>query len=408
MKKQRIIVVGGGAAGFFAGISAKTHNPQSEVIILEKSQKSLSKVKVSGGGRCNVTHACFNLSDLLKHYPRGAKFLRKIFQKWAVQDTIDWFEKRKVKLKTEGDGRMFPTTDSSQTIIDCFLKESQKLGIDIRKQHQVEEILPQENEQILLKIKKQDSILANKVIIATGGSPKIENLAWLEKLGHKIENPVPSLFTFNIPKNPIQNLKGIAWQNTKLKILKTKLQEEGIILITHWGFSGPAVLKLSAWGARVLENLDYQFDFQINWLPQLQEDNLRQELFDLKNTLAKRQIQNKNPFDFPNRLWLFFLEKSQIDITKRWLDLSKKDINKLINTLLNDIYTIKGKTTFKEEFVTCGGISLSDVNNQTMESKVIPNLYFAGEVLDIDGITGGFNFQSAWATGFLAGKNSIK
>lgn len=404
---MKIIIVGGGAAGFFASIAAKTHNPTAEVIILEKTTKVLSKVKVSGGGRCNVTHACFELGKLVKNYPRGEKFLRKVFEQWSVQNTIDWFQTRGVELKTESDNRMFPITDDSQTIIDCFIQETQNLGIKVRKQQEITSIDIQENGQFLLYIKKQESLVADKLIVATGGSPKLQGLNFLQNFNLKTENPVPSLFTFNIPKNPIQNLQGVSWKNTRLKILKTKLQEKGIMLITHWGISGPAVLRLSAWGARILEKMKYHFQVQINYLPNYKEDDLREKLISLKTDLNKRQIQNKNPFEFPNRLWLFFLEKSNIPNDKTWATLSKKEINKLINTLQNDIYEVKGKTTFKEEFVTCGGISLTEIDKETMESKQIPNLFFAGEILDIDAITGGFNFQAAWATGFLAGKKAV-
>jgi len=404
----KIIIVGGGAAGFFAAISAKKHNPKAQVIILEKTTKLLSKVKISGGGRCNVTNACFELGELVKNYPRGSKFLRNVFEKWAVQDTIDWFESRGVQLKTEKDNRIFPITRNSQTIVDCLLQETRKLGIKINTKQEIISIEVQENQSFLLKIKKQESILADKLIIATGGSPKLQRLTFLEELKLKIIPPVPSLFTFNIPKNPIQNLQGISYKNARLKILKTKLKEEGIILITHWGFSGPAVLRLSAWGARVLKEMNYEFDLQVNYLPEYKEVDLREYLFNLKGTLQKRKIQNKNPFEVPNRLWALFLEKSNISKEKIWAEVSKKEINKLINTLQNDTYEVRGKTTFKEEFVTCGGVSLSEINKQTMQSKKIPNLFFAGEVLDIDAITGGFNFQSAWATGFLAGKSATQ
>lgn len=400
---MEVAIIGGGAAGFFAAISCKTHHPKANVTIYERSGKLLSKVKVSGGGRCNVTHACFHISQLSKFYPRGEKQLKKAFTQFSTQDTIDWFEQRDVKLKTEADNRMFPVTDNSQTIIDCLLNEAQKAGIAIslnKPVHAIQKITT--GFQLLLK--NEHYIHADKVIVATGGSPKLSGFQWLKALGHKIEPPVPSLFTFNMPQESITTLMGIAVDAVMVRVQGTTLKQHGPLLITHWGMSGPAVLKLSAWGARVLHDLNYQFKIQVNWLGECTEQSARNTLTAMQSAHKKRKITNQNLFRLPNRLWLFLVEKTGINVQASWGDLGNKSINRLLNTLLNDVYTVQGKTTFKEEFVTCGGISLQDVSIHTMESKVCPGLYFAGEVLDIDGITGGFNFQAAWTTGFIAGK----
>lgn len=397
-----IAVIGGGAAGFFAAISCKTHHPDSRVAIYEKSDKLLAKVKISGGGRCNVTHACFTNSQLVKYYPRGGKELKKAFGYFSTSNTVKWFESRGVKLKTEEDGRMFPVTNDSQTIINCLMRETEKLGISIEL-HQP--ILSIEKESERFKLALRDKIIyADKVIIASGGSPKAEGFAWLEKLGHSIESPVPSLFTFNMPNEAVKNLMGVSVENASVRIPGTKLKTEGPLLITHWGMSGPAVLKLSAWGARVLKDLNYKFTIQVNWLGEMNEDQARTILEEEVRLHPKKKISNSNVFKLPNRLYFFLLSKIGIHAENTMEGMGKKNQNRLLNTLLNDEYKVEGKTTFKEEFVTCGGIKLSEVSMDTMESKKCPGLYFAGEVLDIDGVTGGFNFQSAWTTGFIAGK----
>lgn len=402
---NRTAVIGGGAAGFFAAISAKVHSPSSEVIIFEKTSKLLAKVKVSGGGRCNVTHACFQSSELAKFYPRGGKQLRKAFDEFNTRDTVDWFENRGVALKTEDDNRMFPTTDDSQTIIDCLMSETKKLGIRISISSSILEVNKLDSRfELTLKSGVQTF---DKVIIASGGSPKAEGFDWLKALGHEIVSPVPSLFTFNMPKEPIKELMGLSVPNASVRVQGTKLVQSGPLLITHWGMSGPAVLKTSAWGARALSDMNYQFIAHVNWLGRVIENELRQMIESVIAEFGKRMLRNKNPFDMPQRLWEFLLEKVGLSLEKLWSELGKKGINKLVNILLNDEYSVSGKTTFKEEFVTCGGISLSDVDFKTMESRKCPGLYFAGEVLDVDGVTGGFNFQAAWTTGFIAGKASV-
>ena len=397
-----VAVIGGGAAGFFAAISCKTHHPEASVIIYEKSDKLLAKVKVSGGGRCNVTHACFTNSQLVKFYPRGEKQLKKAFAQFTTTDTVKWFEGRGVRFKTEADGRMFPVTDSSQTIINCLLREIDKLGISILL-HQPIMAIDKENDTFKLTLRDK-IIYADKVIIASGGSPKTEGFDWLKELGHTIEPPVSSLFTFNMPNESVKSLMGVSVDNASVRIPGTKLKTEGPLLITHWGMSGPAILKLSAWGARILKDFNYQFTIQVNWLGLLNEDKAREILLEETRVHPKKKISNSNPFQLPNRLYLFLLSKIEINPETTLEEVGKRNQNRLLNTLLNDEYKVEGKTTFKEEFVTCGGVSLNDVSMDTMGSKKCKGLYFSGEVLDIDGVTGGFNFQAAWTTGFIAGK----
>ena len=399
---MKVAIVGGGAAGFFAAFSVKEHHPESQVTIFEKSDKLLSKVKISGGGRCNVTHACFQVSQLSKFYPRGAKQLKKAFSIFQPKDTVAWFRARGIDLKTESDGRMFPVTDDSQTIIDCFLHEAQIKKIQIVKHSRVNELYPEKSGFTLVFNESKEHF--DKVIIASGGSPKARGFEWLKNIGHTIINPIPSLFTFNMPEEPVKDLMGLVVENATARIQGTKLQYTGPILITHWGMSGPAILKLSAWGARLLYDHNYKFNVQMNWLSVKSENEVHDMINAEMDRIRKKKIANANPFGLPNRMWLFLLEKVQINSDSPWMELSKKNRNKLVNVLLNDVYAVSGKTTFKEEFVTCGGISLSDVNINTMQSIVCKDLYFAGEVLDIDGITGGFNFQAAWTTGYIAGK----
>lgn len=398
-----IAIIGGGAAGFFSAISCKAHHPHARVTLYEKSGKLLSKVKVSGGGRCNVTNACDNIAQFAKHYPRGEKHLKKALRQFSAADTIEWFEKRGVRLIVEADMRMFPSTNDSQTIINCLLQEASNHQVAIKFRTPIMK-LEQEGKQFLLTFQDQTTAKADKVVVATGGSPKPEGLLWLQALGHTIIPPVPSLFTFNMPHETIRSLMGIVVNPVSVKVQSTKLIAEGPLLITHWGMSGPAILKLSAWGARALYEHDYKFKLQVNWLGSIKEHQLRETLTSSITSIRKRNMSNGNPFQLPNRFWEFIILKAGINGKTTWAELSKKSINKLIDTLLNDVYDVSGKTTFKEEFVTCGGVSLDDINIETMESKPCPGLFFAGEVLDIDGITGGFNFQAAWTTGFIAGK----
>jgi len=406
---KQLIVIGGGAAGFFCAVNAARMDRLLKVTIIEKSNKLLSKVKVSGGGRCNVTHACFDIPEMSKRYPRGQHFVKKAFHQFFTTDTISWFEERGVKLKTEDDGRMFPVTDSSQTIIDCLLKEANKFGVEILMNKEVKSLSMVNGEwSIKLSDSRPDSyrdLSSDYVCIASGGYPKSSMFDWLKELGHSIEEPVPSLFTFNLPKHPITKLMGVSVERAKVKIQNSKLEEEGPILITHWGLSGPVVLRLSAWGARELKERNWKFGINVNWLPDFNEQSLREKFQGLRNTNASQKIINKNSFGLPSRLWEFFAEQSGIKNEWRWADLPSAEQNKFIKNLCSYEYEVKGKTTFKEEFVTSGGIKLNEVDANTMMSKKVANLFFAGEVLDVDGITGGFNFQHAWTSGFIAAKS---
>ena len=404
-EQQKVAIIGGGAAGFFAAISAKSHWPNAEVCILEKSNKLLAKVKISGGGRCNVTHDCPDIVELSKAYPRGEKQLRKAFHQFSATDTIHWFESRNVPLKTYPDGCIFPQANDSQVIIDLFLKECRTLGIGILLQQNITKISPHSSGVTIINNQQQQEY--DRVIICTGGSPKISGLTWLSDLGLDIVEPLPSLFTFNMPQNPICELMGIVVSQASAKIEGTKLVGQGPLLITHWGMSGPAILLLSAWGARILAQNNYHFFVLINWLDTCKDEELRALLNSTAAAHAAKKISNWNPTTLSNRLWIHLLERSDIHPDLRWSELGKKALNRLVNTLLNDRYEIKGKTTFKEEFVTAGGVALSEINFQTMQAKKIPNLSFAGELLDIDGITGGYNFQAAWTTGFIAGKHAL-
>ena len=400
---KHLIVIGGGAAGFFCAINAARMNRSLKVTIIEKSNKLLSKVKVSGGGRCNVTHACFDITEMSKHYPRGQHFVKKAFHQFFTTDTINWFEEREVTLKTEEDGRMFPVTDSSQTIIDCLLKEANKYNVEILMNKEVRN-LSMANSEWSMVISNSERLSANFVCIASGGYPKSSMFDWLKETGHTIEEPVPSLFTFNLPGHPITKLMGVSVRNAKVKIVGTKLEEEGAMLVTHWGLSGPAVLRLSAWGARELKERNWAFGISVNWVKDFNEQNLKERFRELRNEYASQKIVNKNQFGLPSRLWEFLAGQSGIKNEWRWADLPATEQNRFIKNLCSYECGVKGKTTFKEEFVTAGGIKLNEVDANTMMSKKVSNLFFAGEVLDVDAITGGFNFQHAWTSGFVSAK----
>jgi predicted Rossmann fold flavoprotein len=395
-----IIIVGGGAAGFFTAINIVEKNPKLKVAILERGAEVLQKVRISGGGRCNVTHAIFEPNELVKFYPRGEKELRGPFHQFCSGDTIEWFEKHGVELKIEGDGRMFPVSNSSQTIIDCFLKATQKLGIAVLTGQSVQSIFNLEvSGENLWKIETQsENYLAEKLILATGSNPKIWEM--LQTFGHAVVSPIPSLFTFNIKDSRIKELPGVAAQVT-VKVKDTKLTSTGPLLITHWGMSGPAILKLSAWGARILHDKNYQFTIFVNWLNDADKEDVEKKLKDLKQEHAKKSVSKKSPFELTNRLWESLVLASGIESETKWADLSKIQLQNLVNQLTNGTFQVNGKSTFKEEFVTAGGIDLKEINFKTMESKLHENLYFAGEIVNIDAITGGFNFQNAWTSGFI-------
>lgn len=394
--KYDIIIVGGGAAGFFTAINIVEKNPKLKVAILERGKEVLSKVRVSGGGRCNVTHACFVPNDLVKFYPRGEKELRGPFHQFCSGDTIEWFEKHGVELKIEDDGRMFPKTDSSQTIIDCFLTATQKLGIDILTGQSVQSLYKGEN---YWKVETtNETYSCQKIVMTTGSNPKIWEM--LTEIGHSIVPAVPSLFTFNIKDKRIKDLMGLS-AFASVKVKNTKLSASGPLLITHWGMSGPGILRLSAWGARELFDKNYQFVLQVNWLNDLTFEETIEKLKELKQEHSKKAVSKKSPFELPNRLWESLVLASNISEETKWADLSKNQLTNLADQLTNGEFQVNGKSTFKEEFVTAGGINLKEINFKTMESKLHQNLYFAGEILNIDAITGGFNFQNAWTGGFI-------
>lgn len=400
IKNFDIIIVGGGAAGFFTAINIAEKNPKLKIAILERGKEVLSKVRVSGGGRCNVTHACFDPNELVKFYPRGEKELRGPFHQFCSGDTIEWFEKHGVELKIEDDGRMFPVSNSSQTIIDCFLKATEKLGIKVLTGQSVQSIFKKED---CWKIDTQnENFAAAKLVMATGSNPKIWEM--LQEQGHAIVSPVPSLFTFNIKDPRIKELPGVAARVT-VNVKDTKLKSTGPLLITHWGMSGPAILKLSAWGARILHDKNYQFTIFVNWLNDVETEDAEKILKDLKQEHAKKAVSKKSPFDFPNRLWESLVFASEIGSETKWADLSRNQLQNLALQLTKAKFQVNGKSTFKEEFVTAGGIDLKEINFKTMESKLHQNLYFAGEIVNIDAITGGFNFQNAWTSGFILANN---
>ena len=403
MKQIRVGVIGAGAAGYFSAIHAAMGN--AEVTLLEKTTKTLAKVKISGGGRCNVTHAAFEISNLAKNYPRGEKFLKKVFRHFAVNETISWFESRNVPLKTEEDGRMFPVSDNSQSIIDALQREILNHDVKILLSFGVEEVIKVGN---WFKVRSKDKTLEfDRLIICSGGHPKAEGFSFIKEMGHSIEAPVPSLFTFNTPQEPIRKLMGISVPEAHVRLEGTKLAYSGPLLITHWGLSGPAVLKLSAFGAKWLHDQQYHANAHIRWNRNWTEEFLITNLQIFKNQHPKKKIRSNPLFSLPLRLWEHLVERSEISEESIWQNLAKKQLNKLVQNLFCYIVTVKGKTTFKEEFVTAGGVALDEVEPETMQSKLVNGLFFAGEVLNIDGITGGFNFQAAWSTGYLAGVNAI-
>ncbi|WP_430813599.1 NAD(P)/FAD-dependent oxidoreductase [Carboxylicivirga sp. RSCT41] len=402
---MRIGVIGGGAAGFFSAIAAKENYPDADVIIFERSRRVLSKVKVSGGGRCNVTNGCTSIPELCEAYPRGGRSLKKVFHVFSTSDTMKWFKSRGVPLVIQDDNCVFPVSQDSQSIIDCFLKECQRLGVKIKTQAGVSSIKECSNGFELNFVNDTHKAeYFNKVIVTTGGSPRAAGLEWLKSLGHKIEQPVPSLFTFNMPNEKVTKLMGVVVEKAMVAIQGTKLKAEGPLLITHWGMSGPAILKLSAFGARLINDMNYNFKFQVNWCNEQRSDNVLNTLQSIVRQSPNKVLANVKPYGLSERLWLFLLEKCDLSSRKKWGELGKKGLNKLTNILINDEYTVKGSSRFREEFVTCGGVSLKSIQISTMESKVCKNLYFAGEVLDIDAITGGYNLQAAWSTAYVAGQ----
>ncbi|SNR14804.1 BaiN/RdsA family NAD(P)/FAD-dependent oxidoreductase [Tenacibaculum jejuense] len=394
---NKIVIIGGGAAGFFTAINAKELNPDLDITILEKGKEVLQKVKISGGGRCNVTHACFEPKELIKFYPRGSKELLGPFHQFMTGDTFEWFENRDVPLKIENDNRVFPEANTSQAVIDCFQKAVEKLNIKVLTSQNVTSFYQQENKWVINT--KNDSFIADKLVIAAGSSKKIWELS--KELGHSVINTVPSLFTFNIKDERIKDLGGISVPNASVKILDSKLENFGPLLITHWGLSGPAVLKLSAFGARILAEKKYSYKVAVNWLSK-STNQITEELNRLKKVNAKKQIGLKSPFsEIPRRLWERFLNASHIELQQNWANITKTQTSQLAEQLTNAVFLAEGKSTFKDEFVTAGGIDLKEINFKRFESKLHQNLFFVGEILNIDAVTGGFNFQNAWTGGFI-------
>ena len=402
MIQKDVVIIGGGAAGFFAAINISEQKPNLKVTLLERGKEGLAKVKVSGGGRCNVTHAEFIPQDLIQNYPRGEKELLGPFHQFMTGDTIEWFANRGVELKIEEDGRMFPVSNSSQTIIDCFLNEADNYGVEVLYNHAVKNI---ERTKDAFKIEtSQGEFLAEKILVATGSNPKIWNL--LERLGHSIAQPVPSLFTFNIIDERINDIPGVVAKNVEVKVLGTNLWSEGPLLITHWGLSAPSILKLSAFGALELAERNYKFEIEINFIKMTFEDCL-DTLKALKQDLAKKTVFKSTQFDIPKRLWHKLVLASNMTMETRWADLNKLQLETLASQLTQAVFQVDGKSTFKEEFVTAGGVNLKEINFKTFESRIVKHLYFAGEVLNIDAVTGGFNFQNAWTGAYIAAKSIL-
>ncbi|WP_179351325.1 BaiN/RdsA family NAD(P)/FAD-dependent oxidoreductase [Winogradskyella vidalii] len=395
--QKDIIIIGGGAAGFFAAINIAEQHPELSVAILERGKEGLQKVKISGGGRCNVTHAEFIPSELVLNYPRGEKELLGPFHTFMTGDTITWFEERGVELKIEEDGRMFPVSNSSQTIIDCFLNEAEKHKVEVLYNHSVKSIQALENSFTIET--SQGDFQSKKLLVATGSNPKIWNL--LEDLGHTIIQPVPSLFTFDIKDKRIKDIPGVVAKHVDIKVIGTDLESNGPVLITHVGMSAPAILKLSAFGAVELAKLNYNFKIEINFI-QLDFETCLDQLKNFKQEFAKKTVFNSAQFDLPKRLWKSLVSASTIKETERWADINKQQLEALAGQLTTAVFQVTGKSTFKDEFVTAGGVDLKEVNFKTFESKRIPNLYFAGEVMNVDAITGGFNFQNAWTGAYIA------
>jgi predicted Rossmann fold flavoprotein len=413
MDKRQVIVVGGGAAGFFAAIVCAEANPKCSVTIYEATAHPLAKVKVSGGGRCNVTHACFDPRELVKRYPRGSRELLGAFHRWQPRDTVEWFESRGVPLKTESDGRMFPITDTSETIVRCLQNAAQKAGVRVVTQVGVKAVerdratagADGSSEHVFkATLTTGETVACDRLLLATGGNKTNAGFEFARRLGHTVEPPVPSLFTFHIKDPRLQDLSGVSVENAATVVRGTNLKETGPLLVTHWGLSGPAVLKISAWGARILHDCNYRFTLGVNWTPQFSATRLIAEFEQARAANPKKQLGTWCPVGLPSRLWERLLEAANLLPTLTWANVSTSALRALAVQVGSGEFPVDGKSMFKEEFVTCGGIRLTEVDFKTMESRLVPGLYFAGEVLDIDGVTGGFNFQAAWTGGYLSGR----
>ena len=403
-ERLHIAVVGGGAAGFFAAIAAKQSNPEARVTIFERGQKVLAKVLITGGGRCNLPNSFAQITDLKQAYPRGDKMMKRLFNVFSHKDTWQWFEQRGVKLVKQDDECVFPLSQSAQSVVDALTHEAHKLGVEVRTGYAVEAVKQMGNGDLQLLFKVQKPVTVQRAAITTGGSPQANALQYLANLGHNIVQPVPSLFTFNIADATFKALMGTVVEGVTVSLVGTKHKATGPLLVTHWGASGPAILKLSSYGARYMHDCGYQFPIAVNWIGLTNSALVAEHLQGIVDSNPRKLLTSVHPFGLPTRMWQYILEKTALGADKRWDELGKKGLNKLVEALTNDQYKVTGKGAFRDEFVTCGGVSLSDINLNTMESKVCKNLYFAGEVLDVDAITGGFNLQAAWTTGYVAGK----
>ncbi|WP_028896409.1 NAD(P)/FAD-dependent oxidoreductase [Prevotella sp. HUN102] len=404
---SHIAIIGGGAAGFFAAIAAKETNPHAKVTIFEKAGRVLAKVGVSGGGRCNLTNSFEEITDLKQAYPRGDKLLKRLFKSFDHKDAYRWFEEHGVKLTTQADQCVFPVSQDSQTVIDCLTHTASKLGVEVKTHYALEAVEPLSDGRLEARFKAHGSETFDRIIVTTGGSPRAEGLQYLASLGHKIEAPVPSLFTFNVSEKAFCSLMGTVVEPVSLSIPSTKFRSQGPLLITHWGMSGPATLKLSSYAARYVSECDYEFPVSVNWLNETNASIVEERITGIIAKNPKKQLGSVRPYELSGRIWNYLIERAGLSPEKRWEELGKKSINKLIETLTNDTHRVSGRGTFRDEFVTCGGVSLKSINSNTLESKLCPGLFFAGEMLDIDAITGGFNLQAAWTTGKVAGSNRL-
>lgn len=403
---MRIAIIGGGAAGFFAAIRAKETRPDSDVVIYEKGSSPLAKVAVTGGGRCNLTNSFAAIKDLKQAYPRGDKLMKRLFKTFDYNDAYEWFESRGVELVTQDDECVFPRSQSSQSIIDCLTENARRLGVTIITHHALGQIVPRENCLHLIFNNGQKEEDADRVIITTGGHPREDAFGYLKDLGHEITPPVPSLFTFNINDKPLRALMGTVVEHAITAIAGTKMRSEGALLITHWGMSGPAILRLSSYGAQWMAERNYRFQIAVNWVGETNASKISEALTETVIRNGGKQMGNMRCFDLPSRLWLHLLKRADITAEKRWGELGKKGLNKLVEALTNDGYGVEGKSSWRDEFVTCGGVSLASIQPNTLESKHVKGLYFAGEVCDVDAITGGFNLQAAWTMGYVAGSHA--
>ena len=404
---MEIAIIGGGAAGFMAAITAQKTDPASKVTIFERAQKVLAKVEITGGGRCNLTNSFAAITDMKQAYPRGDKLMKRLMKTFSYEDTYKWFEKHGVPLVTQEDECVFPKAQDAHAVIDCLVRQARELEITVCCKHRLTDICQKENGSFELMFENASHRSFHRVIVTTGGSPHARGLDYLARLGHKIEQPVPSLFTFNITDRSFCNLMGTVADPVVTAIPGTKMRAEGALLVTHWGMSGPAVLKLSSYAARWLAEHDYKSSLAVSWTGRRTRQEVVEELLQLQTINPRKQLGTLHPLGLPSRLWLYILNKLGLNTAKPWGEIGRKTLNRLVETLVNDQYTIEGKGSFREEFVTCGGVSLQSVNVKTLESKVCPGLFFAGEVLDIDAITGGFNLQAAWTTGVVAGLSAV-